>query len=286
VAIVVGSVVKLGKSLESYYDLMAAVDKLGHLTDLPLERGAGEVELPANGPARVRLQGVEFAYPDQPSRPVLRDLHLEVAPGERVALVGPGGGGKSTVADLLFGLRGPRQGRVELDGVDLRDLHPEVLREHVATVGGQEVFAGTVEENVRLGREGLSPAAVRGALAAASLLDEVQALPDGLRTQLATGGAPLSDGQAQRLVLARALAARPRLLVLDETLDGFDLALRARLADTVLDRSAPWTLVLITNDPELARRCDRRVTLPGPAAGRPILGPNAGERGDVPERFS
>lgn len=259
VVTVVGSFAKLGKHLESWYDLMAAVEKLGHLVDLPLERADGEEHREADRPASLLLRGVSYEY--EGHRQALHSLELDVAAGERVAVVGPSGSGKSTLVDLLYGLRVPSAGRIELDGVNLRDLRLEALRGHVAAVKGPEVIEGTILENVRMGRGSISLGQVREALDAVALLEELSALPDGLHTGLTSSGAPLSLGQARRLTLARAMAGRPRLLVLDETLDGLDPATRRRAIASLLDRSAPWTLLVVTNDPEVPGHCDRTLDL-------------------------
>jgi ABC-type bacteriocin/lantibiotic exporter with double-glycine peptidase domain len=258
---VVSSFAKIGKYLESLYDLLAAVDKVGHLFDLPLEREGGE-PLPANTarPASLRLQDVTLAATG-PGRPVLKGVTLEVAAGSRVAVMGRHGAGKSLLTSLALGLRTPQQGAVELDGVDLREARLEEVRSQVALVRGIALFEGTLLDNVRGGREALSLHEVREALAAVRLLEEVAALPEGLQTRLSGGHLPLSTGQAQRLMLARALAGKPRLLVLDEALDSLDADVRTQVLDTVLAPGAPWTVLLTTHVPELAARCERVVRL-------------------------
>lgn len=259
VALVVSSAAKLGKYAETFYDLMAGAEKLGVLTDLPLERAGGE-PLPAGGgglAVRVRVGGVAGR-----ARPGGTDWH--VAGGERVAVVGPPGSGKTALLETLCGLRDPADGVVEVAGVDLRELSLEALQGQAALVGGPEVFAGTVAENVRLGRSELSAVEVRDALQTAGLLRAVYALPDGLDTPLTPDGGPLSAGQAVRLAVARALAGRPRLLVLDGVLDGLDLRECPDLLPRLFDRAAPWTLLVATNSPAIIGLCDR-VVVPGGA---------------------
>lgn len=279
VATVAGSFAKLGKHLEGWYDLMAAVDKLGHLIDLPTERRDGEPPAAAAGAggAAVRLVGLSFGYAGR--RPVLDRLELDVEPGERVAVVGPGGSGKSTLVDLIYGLRSPTSGHVAIDGVNLRDLSLEAMREQVAVVKGLDVVGGTILENVRMGRGWISPSDARLALESVGLAEEFAALDAGLHTRLSPQGSPLSLGQARRLMLARAVAGRPRLLLLDEALDGLDLDARRRVLATLLDRSAPWTLLAITHDQDVARRFDRCVTL---REGRAEVAPEA-EDGRLPD---
>jgi len=260
VALVVASFTKLGKQLESYYDLLAAVDKLGQLTDLPLEREEGAVHRARSQGASIRVHNVSFTYSGG-HRTVLDGLNLIIEPGERVALLGPNGAGKSTLVDLLFGLRQPTQGHIEIDGMDLRNLRLVSLREHIAVVKGIEIFEGSILDNVRMGREHLSVVDVRKSLEAVGLLEDVLDLPGGLHTPLGTGGAPLSLGQAERLMLARAIAGGPRLLVVDEVLDDMDHEVRQEVLPAILGPEARWTLLVVTHSQDVARLCGRQVRL-------------------------
>jgi ABC-type bacteriocin/lantibiotic exporter with double-glycine peptidase domain len=273
VTLVVGAFTKLAKQLEIYYDLLAATDKIGYLIDLPLERTAGAAHPGGAGGADLRVHAVAFAY-DHEHGNVLQDFSLHVRPGERVAVVGAQGSGKSTLLDLLFGLRTPDRGYVELDGLDLRDVRLESLRDQIAMVKGIEAFDGTLLDNVRMGRDRYGLPEVRDVLAAVRLLDDVAEFPDGLNMTLVAGGAPLSVGQAQRLMLARAILGKPRLLVLDETLDAMPPAMREQVLPDLFDRRHPWTVVVVTHKPDVAKACDRTVTLVRPSrtaqADRPI----------------
>ena len=264
VTLVVATFTKLGKQLEAYYDLLAAVDKLGHLLDLPLERDGGERHQSRTAGAAVAVRDVTFTYDGQHA-PALDRVSLAVSPGERVALPGPNGAGKSTLADLLFGLRVADHGWVEVDGADLRSLRLETLREHVALVKGIEVIEGTVLDNVRVGRDGVTHADVRDALRRVGLLDTILGLPDGLNTPLWAGGSPLSLGQANRLMVARAIVGQPRLLILDEALDHMDADIRETVLPAILGPGARWTLVVVTHSEEVAKLCDRTIFLDRPA---------------------
>lgn len=274
VTLVVASVAKLGKYMETYYDLMAGAEKLGLLTDLPLERTGGEALPDAGGGMEVRIRGVDHvSHRTLPAHP---DLHF--AANERVAVVGPSGSGKTTLFEVLCGLREPTHGTVEVDGIDLRGLSPERLREQVALVEGPDIFVGTVGENVRVGRADLSPAEVREALRVVGLLGVVQTLPHGLDTPLTPDGGPLSAGQSLRLTIARALVGRPRLLVLDAVLDRLDLRECPDLIPRLFDRSAPWTLLVASASQAVVAMCDRIVSV---TADRPrelvspsVNGPN------------
>lgn len=260
VTVIVGAFAKLGKHMESYYDLLASVDKLGTLFDLPTERHDGILEMGATGPAHVEACAVRCknAFGEYPRN----GMTFSVAPGESVALVGPAGSGKSMLMDLIYGLRTPSSGHVTIDGFDPQDLRADVLRVHVALARGPEVFNGSLEENVHLHRPGVTASDVRSALETVGLYDTVLQLPDGFDTVLASGGAPLSGTQRQLLTIARAIAGRPRLLLLDGILEGLPEDDAESVLKRLLHPDRRWTVIITTGQRSLANLCQRIVYLP------------------------
>jgi putative ABC transport system ATP-binding protein len=254
VTTVVSGIAKFGKHLESFYDLLAGVDKLGHLVDLPVEAPGGIPFRRKSTGAHVRLVDVSYTKPSGDK--MLDQIRLAVEPGARIAIIGPSGSGKSTLIDLLYGLRTPSRGRVDIDGVDLRDIDVTSLREQIAFLRGVEIFEGSVADNVRLGRRDIQTRDVRMALDAVGLYDEMMALPEGLDTVLPTGAPSLSQGQALRLCVARAIAHKPRLFILDGAFSDLDPISRKLICNAIFDRSAPWTLIVTTHDREMLRHCD------------------------------
>jgi ABC-type bacteriocin/lantibiotic exporter with double-glycine peptidase domain len=254
VTTVVAGFAKLGKYLESVYDLLAAVDKIGHLIDLPLEPRRGRPLRPSSKGARVRMTAVSFGYPNAK---ILDNVNLDLEPGARVAVIGPNGSGKSSLADLIYALRAPSAGSIELDGEPVRDLDRVSLREQVALVRGVEIFEGSIADNVRMGRALMHAGDVRRALEQVGLWETVSALPEGMETKLLTGGTRLSAGEARRLVLARAIASKPRLLMLDEALDDLDPTTREEVSLMLSSPDAPWTVLVTTHDRKALRGCDR-----------------------------
>jgi ABC-type bacteriocin/lantibiotic exporter with double-glycine peptidase domain len=258
VMMIVGSFAKLGKHMESFYDLLAAIEKLGHLFDLKTEPHDKVFHLGRSGPAAVALEQVQYSYD---RKIALREISLEVSSGESVALTGGSGSGKSTLIELLCGLRPPSSGHIELDGIDIREIRPDSLREHLALARGIDVFHATIDENVHLNRPNIQANDVRDALQMVGLLDEVLRLPDGLNTMLQTGGAPLSSTQALRLMLARALVGRPRLLLIDGTLDGLSDQVATDVLARLTRRRTPWTLIVSTGRQSVMEACDRVIWL-------------------------
>jgi len=266
VAAVVAAFARLGKQLESYYDMLAAVHKLGMLLDLPLERESGRAEDDHAGPAAFEVNGLGYSFH---GRAVLSDVSLQLAPGERVAIAGPSASGKTTLLEVACGLRAADRGWVAIDGEDLRDLRLDHLRERVLYVGGPEIVPGSVLDNLRAGRSAATRAEVSDALERVGLLEEVRALPEGLGSELAPDGAPFSRSQLVRLMLARAIVARPRLMALDGALAGLEGEARKIVLEAIFDRDAPWTLLVASREPDVLARCERVVQLPGGAPSSP-----------------
>ena len=170
---------------------------------------------------RIELGNVSFAY--EQGRPVLRDVSFRVEPGQTVALVGPTGAGKTTIANLIPRFYDASEGAVRIDGHDVREVERRSMREKIATVLQEPfLFSGTIAENIGYGRMGASRAEIEAAARAVSAHTFIAALPDGYDTTLGAGGGTLSGGQRQLLSFARAVLADPRILILDEATSNID----------------------------------------------------------------
>ena len=261
--LIMGSIVvamtKMGKKLEAWYDVLAAMDKLGHLFDLRIEREDGEQPSVVGGAMSLRACDLEFGREGQ--APVFSHLNFEIAAGGRAAVIGPHGSGASSLLDMLFGLRQPLSGHLSVGGLDLRSWYLEALRERVMLLRRDEIVEGSVVDNLRLGRPDVGMDEVRHALERVGLLDDLLHRPDGLNLRLKPGGAPLSGNQRTRLLLARAWVQRPQLLLLDEILDGLGSDCFEALCDTVFDPELPWTVVVATREEAVAMRCGQRIVL-------------------------
>jgi ABC-type bacteriocin/lantibiotic exporter with double-glycine peptidase domain len=258
---VLAGVEKLIESLDEVYDLLTAVYKLGGVTDLPLE-GVRGLHLPeGEGGVAVRLQDVRYTYPGTES-PALDGVALAVPAGSRVAITGSDGSGASTLLALVGALLPSYRGLVQLGGITLRDLDPAAIRDRIGILLGQhELFEGTVEDNIALGRAGIGPAEVMQALERVGAADEVQALPLGLRTPLSAAGRGLPSTLRIRLLIARAIAGRPRLLLVDECLATVEPAARHVLIEALTGPHATWTLLIVSHDPEVFAACERVLVL-------------------------
>jgi ATP-binding cassette subfamily B protein len=234
-----------GAGLHKLYEL------LGTPVDVP-ER-AGAVDLPAVGD--VEVEAASFAYGDGPD--VLRDVSLRIPAGSRLALVGPTGAGKSTLAKLVARLYDPTAGTVRFGGVDLRDATLASLRGRIVVIPQEGfLFNGTIRDNVRLARAGASDAEVEDALRAVGAYERFSVLPDGLDTEVRERGSRLSGGEKQLVSLARAALADPAVLVLDEATSSLDPGTEA-LVEAAVDRLLEGrTVVVIAHRLSTSERAD------------------------------
>jgi ABC-type multidrug transport system fused ATPase/permease subunit len=204
----------------------------------------------------IAARDLEYAYRE--GHNVLHGIDLDLAAGERLAVVGPSGAGKSTLGRMLAGIHPPTGGKVTVGGVSLVDLPLEELRKHVALVTQEHhVFVGSVADNLRLAQEDADPAALERALRAVDAWEWVQALPEGLATEVGSGGAPLTPAQAQQIALARLVLLDPHTLVLDEATSLMDPRAARHLEKSLSAVLAGRTVVAIAHRLHTAHDADR-----------------------------
>jgi len=260
---VLAAVEKAILGLADIYDLLTAVEKAGHVTDLAAEQSSGLVP-PVDGDPRGMALGVReltFAYPSG-DRNILDGISLAIAPGERVAVTGAEGAGESTLLALIGGLFENYTGAITYNDMSLRELDRMRARELVAHCGSTiSLFEGTVEENIAMGRSWVRTEDVLDAVSTVGLLDWVHAQPQGLQSAVTSDGRDLQSQVARKVELARCLAGRPRLLLLDDVFDVLDPPSKRNLLARLLSRDASWTVVAVTHDAQVLAACDRVVVL-------------------------
>jgi ATP-binding cassette, subfamily B, putative efflux pump len=208
----------------------------------------------------LRFEDVTFAY--HAGRPVLRGIDLAIRPGEVIALVGPSGAGKSSLIQLVPRFYDPQEGRVLLDGRDLRALPLRWLRSNIGMVSQETLlFSGSARENIRYGRPDASDAEVRAAAEAAHAHELIMALPDGYDSVLGERGSRLSGGQKQRIAIARAFLADPRILILDEATSALDSESEALIQDSLAHLMRGRTNIVIAHRLSTVLGSDRIVVL-------------------------
>lgn len=252
VTLVLAALAKSGKHLESFYDLEASLDKLGVIDSFALEAEGGEILKPSQKPLAVKANCPGAAG----------EISLDAVAGSRIALLGGPGSGKSRFLETISLLRSPEGAQVSFDGIGSHSLDRAAARSLIAHAGRGEVFSGTILENLRAGNEGIGIEEIREALRDAGLSGRIDTLPKGMATPLSSTGSPLSASELVLLGIARSILAKPRLMLLDGTLDLLDPALHPALIARLSSPDAPWTLIVATTRRDVAERIGTTVTIP------------------------
>jgi ATP-binding cassette subfamily B protein len=257
----------IGALAEVWNELQRAAGGMGRIAELLHEQPQVVAPphprtLPTPLRGDIRFDDVSFSYPQREDVPALAHFNLHVRPGETVALVGPSGAGKSTVLSLLLRFHDPATGQVRLDDVDVRELDPSALRQHIALVPQQPaLFAASALDNIRYGRLQASDAEVHAAATAAEADEFLTRLPEGYNTDLGERGARLSGGQQQRIAIARALLKDAPVLLLDEATSALD-AQSERAVQQALERlMAGRTTLVIAHRLATVLKADRIVVM-------------------------
>ena len=257
----------VGALAEVWTELQRAAGGMGRIAELLNETPAIRAPvaprtLPVPVKGEIRFDNVSFHYPSRPDLPALDDFDLTVHPGETVALVGPSGAGKSTVFSMLLRFHDAQAGSLRVDGVDLRELAPADLREHIALVPQQPtIFAASAAENIRYGKLDATDAELQAAAEAAEADDFIRELPGGFDSQLGERGARLSGGQQQRIAIARALLKDAPILLLDEATSALD-AQSERAVQNALERLMDGrTTLVIAHRLATVQKADRIVVM-------------------------
>lgn len=263
ILMVINSVEKLIVSLDVIYDTLTSLEKVGQVTDLELENDEGmdiRNELDDDG-MQIDIRKLNFKYPHG-KKYVLKEIKLSVEPGERLLISGKNGSGKSTLLHVLAGFYELNEGAISYQGVPIKGIALSTLRSVIGTcLDREELFEGTLIENITIGRPSANFSDVKWAIKNIGLEEFVKELPNGYETVLEPYGNSLSRSVIQKIVIARAIVDRPKLLLFEYTFEHIDLEDKTKIIDFLVDKKHSWTIIASSKDRLLAQKFDRVVLM-------------------------
>lgn len=263
ILLVLSSAEKLILSMETVYDVLTGLEKLGQVTDIDTENeeGLDLEEIVKDQQLSLELVDLSYQFKGYTNKAVDK-VSLKVDAGERVAITGVNESGKSTLINLISGLLMDYEGSILYNGVPLGDINIMSFRSVIGdNLSLQDLFYGTLEENISVGKEEVNTEDILWAIKQVGLSDFFKRLPKGLHTAIRPEGQGLSASVKQKIIMARTIAEKPKLIVMDNTLHDLEYEDRKHIAELLTNRSYDWTLVTVTNDPLVLDRCDKVVTM-------------------------
>jgi ABC-type bacteriocin/lantibiotic exporter with double-glycine peptidase domain len=259
IILVLGASEKLITTMETVYDVLTALDKIGGITDLPLEENTGleaDVLSSAQG-LHVELKNLSYKFLDA-LKPTLKNIDLNIKAGEKIALVGYNGSGKTTLVQIISCFLNDYEGSITFNGISRRNFNQRSIRSLIGDYSAQEdIFRGTLEENISLAYKHIEFEDIRAVAESVGLLPFVATLPKGFNTLLLPGGKNLPRHIVAKIILARSVVSKPKLLAIEELMANLERKDRTQIAELLTKKESLWTLVAVTDDPLLAAKCDR-----------------------------
>ncbi len=263
IILTLSSVEKIIMYMDVVYDMLTAVDKISQVTDLPLEKSGG-LDIPKpllEKGFHVQIKDLKYKFPDKPNY-VLNGIDLDFKPGERICISGRGSSGKRVLTNTIAGFNNHYEGIVTVNGFSLRDLDLMNLRDKIGkNVSQEDIFEGSILENIILSKPNADPSDAIWAINTIGISDEINSMPDGLDTQMVSSGKGLSNGMINKIILARCLAKRPNLLILNDFFNDFLKSERTELIQMLTQPEHSWTLLVVSNDPVVMATCDRIILM-------------------------
>ena len=263
ILLVLGAVEKLILSLETIYDVLTSLEKIAQVTDLELESEGGVLisDHCHDKGLKVDMNNVSFGYPDS-ELPIINALNLSFNSNESILISGHNNAGKSTLLHLIAGVYAPSSGYIAYNDYPQGNLQPQNLRSVIGDcLMEEQLFEGTVFENIAIGRANATFENVKWAVENLGLSEFVKSLPQGYDTIIDPEGRKFSKGMIDKLLLARSIADKPKLLLIKDAFQSIRSEEKNEIVDFLLSKDQPWTLAIVSSDAYVAQKVDRIVIL-------------------------
>ncbi|MCF8273484.1 MAG: ATP-binding cassette domain-containing protein [Flavobacteriaceae bacterium] len=260
ILLVIASVEKLIIGLESFYDVLTSLEKLGQVVDKALEVQNGETLEYKNG-LTIEFENVSYVVSNR-EKPILKDISLKLLPKSRVIISGESGSGKSTLLQLISGIIEPSSGNIYIDNLSLSSLHLNHYRSKLGlSLSEESPFEGTIKDNLTFGNDMISDDFIFKVLNIVGLEKFIKEQSKGLQTVLRPEGKQVSYTIAKKIILARAILKQPKVLILEDALDQFNIEETNSIIDFLTDKSNPWTLIVVSSNDWWKSKCTEEITL-------------------------
>ncbi|MGK0412879.1 MAG: ABC-type bacteriocin/lantibiotic exporter with double-glycine peptidase domain [Polaribacter sp.] len=260
ILLVIASVEKLIIGLESFYDVLTSIEKIGQVVDKELESQDGERPIFKNG-LTVELDNVSYAVQDR-KKTIIKNVSFKIAPKSRILVVGESGAGKSSLLRLISGIIQPTEGNIYINNLSLSSLHLNHYRSQLGLSLSQETpFEGSIRQNLIFGNERIDDHAIFDILDIVGLSQFLKEQPNGLDTVMYPEGKQMSYTIAKKLILARAIIKQPKIMILEDPLDQFNLDETKRIISYLTDPERPWALIVVSSRKSWRTQCSQTITL-------------------------
>ena len=262
IILILNAVEKIIMYIDVVYDLLTAVDKVAHVTDIPIEKTGGLDFVTLDGAGlSIRIKDLSYKYAGADDY-ALRNINMDIKPGQIVCIAGPGDAGKTTLTNILTGFYTDFGGIATINQYSLRDLDVTHLRDNVAkNISQEDLFDGTLLENLTVGRPNSNIQHVISVLKKVGLSDTINRLPLGLETPIVSGGKGFSHTTIQKLILSRCLIKKPKLIILNDFFASMGKADKLELLRCLIGEDRSWTVLLVSNDPLIMSAADHVVIM-------------------------
>jgi len=260
ILLVINSVEKLILGLESFYDVLTSLEKMGQVVDKEMENQDGETPLFGDD-FTIELNEIDYNVPDR-SKNILKNISLKIKANSYILINGMSGSGKSTLLRLIAGIIKPNRGTVFLDNFSLENIQLNHYRSQIGlSLSDETPFEGTLRENITFGDKSLTDEAIFWAIENVGLAQFIKELPKGLNTIIYPEGKRISYSIVKKIILARAIVKKPKLLILEDPLDQFEANETKQIMDFLSDKNNPWTLIVVSANERWKTICDTTITL-------------------------
>ncbi len=261
ILLVINSVEKIVVGLETLYDVLTAVEKIGQITDLQIEESSDTTNTICYNNMSLESENIRFKFPEATDY-VLEKINLKIEQSEKIYLEGENGSGKTTLIRILSGLLNPTSGSFFINDDTYRKIDIAQYRSQIATIiNGESPFEGTILENITFNNPAVSQEDIKWAIESVKLGSFIKSLPKGLDTKIYPEGRQLSSSNAQKILLARSIITKPKILFLEDAFDKMDSKIAEEVIDFITANENKWTLIVSSKNPYWKQKCTRKITM-------------------------